>query len=311
MKALILDDTHPFLEQGLQQGGLFLVREYQAPLEEISRSHADTEVLIIRSRMKVDRNFLNQFPMLKVIGRLGAGLENIDVHAAEQRGITCLRVPEGNARAVAEHALGMLLSLLNHLPRAHNQIQKGLWLREPNKGRELQSLVVGVIGYGVMGSEFAKLLSVLGVRVLAYDKYKSGYAQNRIEEVTLKTIQLQADVVSLHLPLNEETKGWVDENFFSAFSNPIHFINTARGPIVKTSALLEALDSGKVVSASLDVLEYEKTSFTSLNEGQTPNELKHLFERDNVLLTPHIAGWTKESFEKMGQSLALKVLNAL
>ena len=311
MKALILDDTHPFLEQGLQQGGLFLVREYQAPLEEIAGSHADTEVLIIRSRMNVDRNFINQFPMLRVIGRLGAGLENIDVHEAEQRGITCLRVPEGNARAVAEHALGMLLSLLNHLPRAHNQIQKGLWLREPNKGRELKSLVVGVIGYGVMGSEFAKLLSVLGVRVLAYDKYKSGFAQNRIEEVTLKTIQLQADVVSLHLPLNEETNGWVDENFFSAFSKPIHFINTARGPIVKTSALLKALDSGKVVSASLDVLEYEKTSFTSLFEGQTPNEVKHLLERDNVLLSPHIAGWTKESFEKMGQGLALKVLNAL
>ncbi len=220
MKALLLDDTHPFLEQELQQGGLVLVREFQAPLEEIASSQADAEVLIIRSRMKVDRNFMNQFPMLKVIGRLGAGLENIDVHEAEQRGITCLRVPEGNARAVAEHALGMLLGLLNHLPRAHKQIQQGHWLRESNKGRELQSLVVGVIGYGVMGSEFAKLLAAMGVRVLAYDKYKSQYVHDGIEEVTLKTIQLEADVVSLHLPLNEETKGWVDENFFQNSVSP-------------------------------------------------------------------------------------------
>jgi len=311
MKALLLDDTHPFLEQELQQGGLLLVREFQAPLEEIASSHADAEVLIIRSRMKVDRDFMNQFPMLKVIGRLGAGLENIDVHEAEQRGITCLRVPEGNARALAEHALGMLLGLLNHLPRAHKQIQQGHWLRESNKGRELQSLVVGVIGYGVMGSEFAKLLAAMGVRVLAYDKYKSQYVHDGIEEVTLKTIQLQADVVSLHLPLNEETNGWVDENFFSKFSKPIHFINTARGPIVKTSALIQALDSGMVISAALDVLEYEKTSFTSLFEGKIPNEVKRLLERDNVLLSPHIAGWTKESFEKMGRGLALKVLNAL
>jgi D-3-phosphoglycerate dehydrogenase len=261
--------------------------------------------------MKVDRDFMNQFPMLKVIGRLGAGLENIDVHEAEQRGITCLRVPEGNARALAEHALGMLLGLLNHLPRAHKQIQQGHWLRESNKGRELQSLVVGVIGYGVMGSEFAKLLAAMGVRVLAYDKYKSQYVHDGIEEVTLKTIQLQADVVSLHLPLNEETNGWVDENFFSKFSKPIHFINTARGPIVKTLALIQALDSGMVISAALDVLEYEKTSFTSLFEGKIPNEVKRLLERDNVLLSPHIAGWTKESFEKMGRGLALKVLNAL
>ena len=311
MKALLLDDTHPFLEQELQQGGLLLVREFQAPLEEIASSHADAEVLIIRSRMKVDRNFMNQFPMLKVIGRLGAGLENIDVHEAEQRGITCLRVPEGNARAVAEHALGMLLGLLNHLPRAHKQIQQGYWFRESNKGRELQSLVVGVIGYGVMGSEFAKLLAAMGVRVLAYDKYKSQYVHDGIEEVALKTIQLQADVVSLHLPLNEEMNGWADENFFSKFSKPIHFINTARGPIVKTSALIQALDSGKVLSAALDVLEYEKTSFTSLFEGKIPNEVKRLLERDNVLLSPHIAGWTKESFEKMGRGLALKVLNAL
>ncbi|MAZ97423.1 MAG: hydroxyacid dehydrogenase [Flavobacteriales bacterium] len=311
MKALLLDDTHPFLEQELQEGGLLLVREFQAPLEELVKSHSDAVVLIIRSRMKVDCNFLDQFPLLKVIGRLGAGLENIDVREATQRGISCLRVPEGNARAVAEHALGMLLSLLNHLPRVHRQIQEGQWLREPNKGRELQSLVVGIIGYGIMGSEFAKLLSAMNVRVLAYDKYKSNYTPDGIEEVTLDVLQSQADVVSLHLPLNDETNGYVEAHFLSKFKKPVHFINTARGPIVDTAALVEALDIGTVLSAALDVLEYEKTSFTSLFEGQIPNELKSLFQRDNVLLSPHIAGWTKESFEKMGQGLASKVLKAL
>lgn len=311
MKALLLDDTHPLLEQELQQGGLLLVREFQAPLEEIALSHADAEVLIIRSRMKVDLNFMNQFPMLKVIGRLGAGLENIDVHEAEQRGITCLRVPEGNARAVAEHALGMLLGLLNHLPRAHKQIQQGHWLRESNKGRELQSLVVGVIGYGVMGSEFAKLLAAMGVRVLAYDKYKTDYADPGIIESTLEALKQKCDIISLHLPHTEETRYFANHTFFNAFRNSIYFLNTARGPILQTDALVQAMKAGKVLGAGLDVLEYEKKSFTSLFEGEMPHSLHWLMNQENVLLSPHIAGWTKESFEKMGAGLAAKILSAI
>ena len=192
MKALLLDDTHPLLEQDLQAGGLTLVREYSAPLEDLAAHHSDAEVLIIRSRMRVDAHFLSQFPSLKVIGRLGAGLENIDLAEAENRGISCQRVPEGNARAVAEHALGMLLSLLNHLPRVHREIKEGKWLREPNKGRELQSLTAGIIGYGVIGSEFAQLLGAMGVKVLAYDKYKFGYAPDGVEEVSLEELQRRA-----------------------------------------------------------------------------------------------------------------------
>ncbi len=311
MKALLLDDTHPFLEQDLQAGGLTLVREYSAPLEELAAHHSDALVLIIRSRMRVDAHFLSQFPSLKVIGRLGAGLENIDLAEAENRGISCQRVPEGNARAVAEHALGMLLSLLNHLPRVHREIKEGKWLREPNKGRELQSLTVGVIGYGVMGSEFAQLLSAMGVKVLAYDKYKQGYAPEGIREVSLQELQAEADVVSLHLPLTNETRGLVDAQFFAGFKKPIHFINTARGPILKTDDLLAAMDKGKVLSAGLDVLEYEKSSFTSLFKDELPETLQKLLVRENVLLSPHIAGWTKESFEKMGRGLAAKVLGAL
>jgi D-3-phosphoglycerate dehydrogenase len=309
MKALLIDDTHPLLEQDLQLGGLTLVREFSAPLEELALHHGDAEVLIIRSRMRIDAHFLSQFPSLKVIGRLGAGLENIDLAEAEKRGITCQRVPEGNARAVAEHALGMLLSLLNHLPRVHREIKEGKWLREPNKGRELQSLTVGIIGYGVMGSEFAELLAAMGTKVLAYDKYKSGYAPDGVEEVSLEELQKRADVVSLHLPLTDETRGLADVAFFNGFIKPIHFINTARGPILKTDDLLAAMDEGKVLSASLDVLEYEKSSFTSLFEDELPPTLQRLLELENVLLSPHIAGWTKESFEKMGRGLAAKVLS--
>ena len=268
-------------------------------------------MIIIRSRLKVTKDFLDAFPRLKVIGRLGAGLENIDVEEATRNEIVCLRVPEGNARAVAEHALGMLLSLLNHLPRVHREIKEGKWLRESNKGRELQALKVGVIGYGIMGGTFARLLDAMGVTVLAYDKYKTGYAEGGVQECSLQELYTEADVISLHLPLTAETRDYANADFFHAFKNPVHFINTARGPILNTVDLVAALDSGKVLSAGLDVLEYEKSSFTSLFEGPLPPALAALLERENVLLSPHIAGWTKESFEKMGSGLARKVLAVL
>ena len=311
MKALLVDDTHPLLEEGLIAGGLQVIREFEAPLATLAQQHADTEVIIIRSRLKVSADFLKAFPQLKVIGRLGAGLENIDLNEAARRHITCLRVPEGNARAVAEHALGMLLSLLNHLPRVHREIKEGKWLRESNKGRELQALKVGVIGYGIMGGTFARLLDAMGVTVLAYDKYKTGYAEGGVQECSLQELYTEADVISLHLPLTAETRDYANADFFHAFKNPVHFINTARGPILNTVDLVAALDSGKVLSAGLDVLEYEKSSFTSLFEGPLPPALAALLERENVLLSPHVAGWTKESFEKMGSGLARTVLAVL
>ena len=311
MKALLLDDTHPLLEQGLQAGGLVLVRAFDEPLEWLTDRHSDAEVIIIRSRLKVTKDFLHAFPRLKVIGRLGAGLENIDIEEAARKQIVCLRVAEGNARAVAEHALGMLLSLLNHLPRVQREIKEGKWLRESNKGRELQALKVGVIGHGIMGGTFANLLDAMGVTVLAFDKYKTGYAEGGVKECSLKELYTEADVISLHLPLTLETRDYANADFFHAFNNPIHFINTARGPILNTADLVTALDSGEVLSAGLDVLEYEKSSFTSLFEGPIPPALAALLERENVLLSPHIAGWTKESFEKMGAGLAQKVLAVL
>ncbi len=311
VKALLLDETHPFLEADLAAAGLDLVRDFSTPLAEFPSTHFQVEVLVIRSRLPVNADFLKRFPKLRVIGRLGAGLENIDLEQAKRQGITCLRVPEGNARAVAEHALGMLLSLLNHLPRVQREIAGGQWLRASNKGRELQSLKVGIIGYGVMGGEFARLLDAMGVQVLAYDKYKTGYADGRIQEVTLAQLQEVVDVVSLHLPLTEETRYFADAAFFSNFGRPVHFINTARGPITCTADLLQGLTVGTVLSASLDVLEYEKASFTSLFEAELPAVIRALLEREDVLLSPHIAGWTKESFEKMGRGLAAKIIAAL
>lgn len=311
MKALLLDDTHPFLEADLASGGLELIRDFTTPLEEFPSSHFEVDVLIIRSRLPVNAGFLARFPRLRVIGRLGAGLENIDLAAAEARGITCLRVPEGNARAVAEHALAMLLSLLNHLPRAQREVREGLWIREANKGRELQALTVGIVGHGVMGSAFANLLDAMGVKVLAYDKYKTGFASGGVEEVSWEQLQARADVVSLHLPLTAETRGLVDADWLAGFARPIHLLNTARGPIVRSADLVDALAQGRVLSAGLDTLEYEKANFTSLFDGDMPEALAALLALENVIITPHIAGWTQESFEKMGRGLAAKVLEAV
>ncbi|MEY2962806.1 MAG: hypothetical protein RL754_67 [Bacteroidota bacterium] len=311
MKALLLDYTHPFLEADLEAGGLELVRDFEHPFDAFPASHFDAEVLVIRSRMPIDADFLAAFSKLRVIGRLGAGLENIDLNVARERGITCLRVPEGNAQAVAEHALGLLLALMNHIPRAQREVRAGLWRREENKGLELFSAKVGIIGYGVMGSRFAEVLDAMGVEVLAHDKYKSGFATGNIRECTLKEIQEGCDVVSLHLPLTEETRYYADESFFNGFAKPVYFLNTARGPIASTEAMVEALNTGQLLGAGLDVLEYEKRSFTSLFDGHMPLPLQQLLDRDNVIITPHIAGWTKESFEKMGRGLATKILEAL
>jgi len=311
MNALLLDYTHSLLEQGLEQGGIGLWREYELAPDEFPSHYFTVEVLVIRSRFPVTHEVIDLFPNLKVIGRLGAGLENIDVDYAESRGIACLRVPEGNAQAVAEHSLGMLLGLLNHLPRAHREIKDGVWRREENKGLELRSCTVGIIGYGVMGSQFARLLAAIGVNVLAYDKYKTGYADAGITESTLEELQQKCDIISLHLPLTEETRYFADHAFFNAFLNPIYFLNTARGPVLQTDALVQAMKAGKVLGAGLDVLEYEKKSFTSLFEGEMPPSLQWLMNQENVVLSPHIAGWTKESFEKMGAGLAAKILAAL
>jgi D-3-phosphoglycerate dehydrogenase len=311
MKALLLDATHPLLEEGLEKAGIELIRDFETSFSDFPQAYFQVDAVVIRSRMTLDASFITAFPNLKAIGRLGAGLENIDTSFAQSKGISCLRVPEGNAQAVAEHCLGMLLSLINHQPRAAMEVRKGLWRREENKGRELVSLTVGIIGYGVMGAHFAQMLAALGVKVLAHDKYKSGFSSDRIAEASLTDLYRECDVISLHLPLTEETHYFANAEFFNAFQKPIYFLNTARGPIAQTEAVVEGLETGQILGVGLDVLEYEKKSFTQLFSNEMPEPLQKLLQRDNVIITPHIAGWTHESFAKMGKDLADKLRKVL
>ncbi len=248
------------------------------------------------------------------IARIGAGMEHIDVAYAESKGIKCLSSPEGNRNAVAEHALGMLLTLLNNISKANNEVKDGQWLREPNRGTELKGKTIGIYGYGNTGSAFAKVLMGFDVKTLAYDKYKKNFGNEFAEESLPEEIFSEADVLSLHLPLTDETKYLVDNSFLSRFQKNIYLINTSRGQIVKTDDLVKNLKSGKVSGACLDVLEYEETSFEGIKSLLlTPQSLinadwKYLTESRNIILTPHIAGWSFESSEKMARILAEKII---
>lgn len=308
MKILFLDSTHPLLENGLRDAGHKLQFDYNTPPQQLYEKLKTVEGIIIRSRMRLDEHFIRQAPQLKFIGRFGAGLENIDVPFAESKGITCLRVPEGNRDAVGEHALGMLLLLFNRLKIADSEVRKGIWLRAENTGIELQGKTVGIIGFGNMGSAFAEKLRGFGVRILAFDKYKTGYAPAGVEETDLATLFAEADIVSLHTPLTAETRFMINEEFINRMAKPFYLINTARGPIVETAALVAGLKSGKVLGACMDVLEYEKTSFENLFENaQLPKPLQYLLAAENVVLTPHIAGWSHESFAKMAKVMLQKI----
>lgn len=304
-KVLILDRVHPLFLERLPQMGYEVEEAYGASAEEINWSAY--RGLVLRSRMPINAAVLEAATDLEFIARVGAGLENIDLPEAEKRGIRVLSAPEGNRNAVAEQALGMLLALLNNLLRADTEVRKGLWLREENRGIELGSKTVGLIGYGNTGSAFAKKLSAMNCRVMAYDKYKEGFSSPQVEEQSLEYLQAHADIISLHLPQSEETHHLFNEAFIEACSKPFYLINTARGNIVDSRALVHALKSGKVLGACLDVLEYEKSSFENLyQEGQNA-QLDYLLQSDKVLLSPHIAGWTQESKFKMAEVLLAKI----
>jgi D-3-phosphoglycerate dehydrogenase len=235
--------------------------------------------------------------------RLGAGLENIDLQAAEARGIVCIAAAEGNATAVGEHTVGLLLGLRHRIAWSHREIEQGLWLRSENKGDELENQTVAVVGYGPMGAAFAQRLCGFGCRVLAYDKYKNDFAPSGVEEVDWVTVEREATVVSLHLPLTPETRGLVTSEWISRFAHPFTLLNTSRGAIAPTSVLLRGLESGQLLGVGLDVLDYEKASLTGLETEAWPAELQALLANPRALLTPHIAGWSHQSFPKMAQVL--------
>ncbi|MFO7878564.1 MAG: NAD(P)-dependent oxidoreductase [Bacteroidales bacterium] len=274
----------------------------------MAKKITDAYGLIIRSRLTFDRELIDAAPDLRFIARVGAGMESIEVKYAESKGIFCLNSPEGNRDAVAEHAMGMLLGLKNHLCRADKQVRQGDWQREVNRGTELKGKTVGIIGFGNMGSAFAERLQGFSCRVLAYDKYKTRYAPAGISESSMEEIFSEADVVSLHIPLHKKNKHLCNEAWFNAFDKPIVLINTARGPVVKTDALLGAMEAGKVVAAGLDVLEYEESSFEKTQKLTDIATFKQLAARDDVLFSPHVAGWTAESKEKLAYCLIEKIL---
>ena len=302
-KVLFVDTVHPMLWEELEKEGFHCIEAYSLSKEEVKAISSDTYGIVIRSRFKIDAPFLDACQELRFIARAGSGMENIDEEFATSKGIACLNAPEGNRQAVAEHALGMLLSLFNTLNTADLEVRQGLWKREENRGIELNGKTVGIIGYGHNGSAFADVLSGFGVKLLAYDKYKSNYSEKAIES-DMQTIFNEADILSLHIPLTDETHHLVNDEFIQRFKKPFYLINTSRGQCVKTVDLLDAMQDGKVLGACLDVLEDEKTSFEKLENSV---DFQRLIQSKKVILSPHVAGWTKESKLKLAQVLLQKI----
>ncbi len=316
MRVLFADSNHPILHETLSAAGITCDLYWDRSVEKLLEILPKYDGLVIRSRFKLTKEILKTATKLKCIGRVGAGMENIDVEYATSRQIACLCVPEGNRDAVGEHALGMLLMLLNNLKKADAEVRNGIWLRAENRGHEIKGKTVGIIGFGNMGSAFAKKLSGFDCKIIAYDKYKTGFGTEYVFEATLNDIFNQSDILSIHLPLTERTEYLIDKNFLAKFKKDIYFVNTARGKCVKTEHLVEALKSGKVKGACLDVLEYEKISFEGISVSdpdryREPAPMHYLTNSDKVILSPHIAGWTHESNYKMSQMIAEKMIKVL
>ncbi len=307
MKILHLDSNHPLLINQLNDLGYTNHTDFSASKSEIESKIKDYDGIIIRSRFSIDQTFLDAAENLKFIGRVGAGLENIDCDYAQKKGVYLISAPEGNRNAVGEHALGMLLSLFNKLNKADREVRQGKWFREANRGIELDGKTVGLIGYGNMGKAFAKKLQGFDLNVLCYD-IKDNMGDNNAKQVSLKELQAKADILSLHTPQTELTLNMVNSKFINGFKKPFWLINTARGKSVVTEDLVAALESKKILGAGLDVLEYEKSSFENLfNSDNMPEAFQYLINANNVLLTPHVAGWTVESNTKLAQTIVDKI----
>ena len=305
MKILLLDKNHPLITEQLSEKSFVLEEDFSSSYEQVLEKIHLYEGIIIRSRIPLDAHFLEKAKNLKFIARVGAGMENIDIAKAQELGIKLINSPEGNKDAVAEHVIGTLLVLMNRLFISSNEVKKGIWLREENRGEEILGKTFGIIGYGNMGKAVAKRLSGFGCKTIFYD-IKPNLSDEFATQVSLQELQEKADILSLHTPLTEDTLYMIDEEFISKMKKNFYFVNTARGKNLKTSALVNALKSGKVKGACLDVLEYEKTSFENL---ETKNEdLEYLLNSEKAIITPHIAGWTHESKIKLAQVIVDKIL---
>ena len=305
MKILLLDKNHPLITEQLSEKGFVLEEDFSSSYEQVLEKIHLYEGIIIRSRIPLDAHFLEKAKNLKFIARVGAGMENIDIAKAQELGIKLINSPEGNKDAVAEHVIGTLLVLMNRLFISSNEVKKGIWLREENRGEEILGKTFGIIGYGNMGKAVAKRLSGFGCKTIFYD-IKPNLSDEFATQVSPQELQENADILSLHTPLTEDTLYMIDEEFISKMKKNFYFINTARGKNLKTSALVNALKSSKIKGACLDVLEYEKTSFENL---ETKNEdLEYLLNSEKAIITPHIAGWTHESKIKLAQVIVDKIL---
>jgi len=304
---LHLDTNHPLLKEQLEQLGFVNHEDFTSSKAEIEAKISNYHGIVIRSRFSIDKAFIDKATRLQFIARVGAGLESIDCDYAESNGISLIAAPQGNRNAVGEHALALLLSLFNNLNKADSEVRIGHWNRESNRGHELDGKTVGIIGYGNMGKSFAKKLRGFDVEVLCYDILE-GVGDANAKQVTLKELQEKADVLSLHTPWTPVTDKMVNANFINAFAKSFWLLNTARGKNVVTADLVAALESGKVLGAGLDVIEYEKLSFETLSEEKNIPEAYHrLLHSDKVILTPHIAGWTFESHERLAQVIVDKI----
>ena len=312
MKILLLDSNHPLITEQLLAKGFILEEDFTSSYDEVLQKINQYDGIIIRSRIPLDKNFLENAQNLKFIARVGAGMENIDLETAKNLGISLINSPEGNRDAVAEHVVAMLLILMNRLFIASEEVKNGVWKREENRGDELLGKTFGIIGYGNMGKATAKRLSGFGVEVIFYDILPN-LEDEFAKQVSLEELQERADILSLHIPLDASTEYLVDENFISKMKKNFYLVNTARGKNVKTSALVDALKSGKVKAAALDVLEYEKSSFENLDisaslSARNKEDLQFLLESNQVIVTPHIAGWTHQSKEKLAQFIVDKIV---
>lgn len=307
VKILHLDSNHATLIEQLNAAGFENHEDYTSTKLEIEKKIHNYDGIIIRSRFSIDKLFLEQASRLKFIGRVGAGLENIDCKFAYSRGIELIAAPEGNRNAVGEHSLGLLLSLFNKLNKADKEIRKGKWMREGNRGIELDGKTIGLIGYGNMGKAFAKKLRGFDLTVLCYD-IKPNVGDENCKQVSLENLKQKADVLSLHTPQTEDTMHMINANFINSFSKKFWLINTARGASVVTKDLVKALKVGKILGAGLDVLEYEKSSFENLfSNNKIPEAFQYLISADNVILSPHVAGWTIESKERLAKIMVDKI----
>lgn len=308
IKILHLDSNHPLLWEQLEQAGFQNEADFTSTKEAIESKIHNYHGIVIRSRFKINESFLDKATNLQFIARVGAGLESIDCDHATKKGVYLIAAPEGNKNAVGEHALGMLLSIMNKLNRADKLVRSGHWIREGNRGYELEGKTIGLIGYGNMGKSFAKKLRGFDVNVLCYDVIENVGDENA-KQVSLQELQQQSDVLSLHIPWTDATDKMINTFFINSFTKPFWFINTSRGKNVITDDLVAALQSGKILGAGLDVLEYEKLSFENLFiDEHKPAAFEYLLQAENVLLTPHIAGWTYESHEKLAQVIADKII---